>query len=171
MLEFIAKYWLEFAFGIVALGLTGLAKYFYGLYKKAKKQQVEESHKQIVAELKEIVQTEHDNSAKLHADTLRLFTEEREISKFDDDEIKASVSRLDEKISTVQHGVLSIQGKQFKDDCRYLLRDDHTITLDEYEVIEADHETYNSLGGNHQGDKLFQMVENKFKNSLYNNGK
>lgn len=36
MLDFIAKYWLEFLFGIIALGLTGLTKYFYNLYKKEK---------------------------------------------------------------------------------------------------------------------------------------
>lgn len=168
MLEFIAKYWLEFAFGIVALGLTGLAKYFYGLYKKAKKQQVEESHKQIVTDLKKLIDAEHANSAKLHENTLSLFKAERELSKEDDEAIKQSVIALDEKISTVQSGVLSIQGKQFKDDCRVLLKDDHVITLDEFEEIEADHEAYNALGGNHQGDKLFQMVESKFKNSLSN---
>lgn len=168
MLEFIAKYWLEFVFGIVALGLTGLTKYFYGLYKKAKQQSIDASHKKMVDEFKELLTAEHENNATLHTDTLNLFKEERAMSKQDDDLIKEQVSQLDEKITSVQSGVLSIQGKQFKDDCRELLKADHVITLDEFEEIEADHETYNGLGGNHNGDKLFQMVEAKFKNSLSN---
>lgn len=168
MLEFIAKYWLEFLFGIVALGLTGLAKYFYGLYKKAKQQTIDSSHKKMVDEFKELLAIEHENNAQLHKDTLNLLNDERVKSKQDDDIIKDQVSKLDEKITTVQSGVLSIQGKQFKDDCRELLKADHIITLDEFEEIEADHEAYNGLGGNHNGDKLFQMVEAKFKNSLSN---
>ena len=36
MLEFIAKYWLEFVFGLIALGMSGIAKYYYGLVKKGK---------------------------------------------------------------------------------------------------------------------------------------
>ena len=34
MLEFLAQYWLEFALGIIATGLIGLAKYFWSLFKK-----------------------------------------------------------------------------------------------------------------------------------------
>lgn len=34
MLEFLAQYWLEFALGIIAAGLIGLAKYFWSLFKK-----------------------------------------------------------------------------------------------------------------------------------------
>ena len=34
MLEFLAQYWLEFALGVIAAGLAGLAKYFWTLFKK-----------------------------------------------------------------------------------------------------------------------------------------
>ena len=51
MLDFIAKYWLEFLFGIIALGLTGLTKYFYNLYKKEKQRLEDEAHEKIIKEL------------------------------------------------------------------------------------------------------------------------
>lgn len=34
MTEFIAKYWLQFLFGLIAAGLTALTKRYYSLYKK-----------------------------------------------------------------------------------------------------------------------------------------
>ena len=51
MLDFIAKYWLEFLFGMITLGLTGLTKYFYNLYKKEKQRLEDEAHEKIIKEL------------------------------------------------------------------------------------------------------------------------
>ena len=175
MVDFIAKYWIEFLFGIIALGLTGVARYFYGLYKKEKQRIEDEAHEKIIKELKEEIGNEHKHTAELlrkeHNNTNTLFTQERELSKQENDAIKQNVGNLDGKIDIVSSGVLSIQGKQFRNDCRVLLNPDHEITLDEFEEIESDHETYNKMGGNHTGDKLFQMVEAKFKNSLSSNNK
>ena len=161
MLDFIAKYWLEFLFGIIALGLTGLARYFYGLYKKEKQRLEDKAHEKIIVELKSKISNEH----KI---TTSLLQTERNLSKQENDALKQEIYNLNDKIDVVSGGVLSIQSKQFKDDCRKLLNPDHEITLDEFEEIESDHETYNKMGGNHTGDKLFQMVEQKFKNSLSN---
>ena len=161
MLDFIAKYWLEFLFGIIALGLTGLAKYFYNLYKKEKQRLEDEAHEKIIKELKSKISDEHKTTAS-------LLQTERDLSKQENDSLKQEIYNINGKIDVVSGGVLSIQGKQFKDDCRKLLNPDHEITLDEFEEIESDHETYNKMGGNHTGDKLFQMVEQKFRNSLSN---
>ena len=161
MLDFIAKYWLEFLFGIVALGLTGLTRYFYGLYKKEKQRLEDEAHEKIIVELKSKISDEHKITAE-------LLQTERELSQQENNALKQEIYNLNDKIDVVSGGVLSIQGKQFKDDCRALLKPDHEITLDEFEEIESDHETYNKMGGNHTGDKLFQMVEQKFRNSLSN---
>lgn len=161
MLDFIAKYWLEFLFGIVALGLTGLTRYFYGLYKKEKQRLEDEAYEKIIVELKNKISDEHKTTAK-------LLETERELSQQENNVLKQDINNLNGKLDVVNNGVLSIQGKQFKDDCRALLKPDHEITLDEFEEIESDHETYNKMGGNHTGDKLFQMVEQKFRNSLSN---
>lgn len=38
---------------------------------------------------------------------------------------------------------------------------DHTITIEEYQQINEDHEAYHALGGNHNGDALFDLVRKK----------
>lgn len=159
MLDFIAKYWLEFLFGIIALGLTGLAKYFYNLYKKEKQRLEDEAHEKIIKELKSKIRDEHKTTAN-------LLQTERNLSKQENESLKQEIYNVNDKIDVVRDGILSIQGKQFKNDCRKLLNPDHEITPDEFEEIESDHETYNKMNGNHTGDKLFQMVEQKFRNSL-----
>jgi len=47
-----------------------------------------------------------------------------------------------------------------------LLKPDHVINYKEYEQLVADHVVYNQLGGNHEGDALFSMVEAKYKNTI-----
>lgn len=68
---------------------------------------------------------------------------------------------LQEQIDILKKGILSIQGKSFKHECRELLKEEHEISLEEFEMLQEDHNIYNSLGGNHDGDTLFKMVENK----------
>lgn len=70
------------------------------------------------------------------------------------------------EINVLRDGMLSVQGREFKADCRYLLQDGHVITLSEYENIVEEHRIYNSLHGNHEGDALFAMVKAKYEQTL-----
>lgn len=70
------------------------------------------------------------------------------------------------EIDVIKNGMLSLEGRSFKDDCRKLLQEEHRITLAEFEAISAEHDVYNSLGGNHEGDGLFSMVVAKYQNTL-----
>lgn len=70
------------------------------------------------------------------------------------------------EIDTIKAGMLAVEGRAFRNECRRLLNEDHVITLNEYDAILKEHITYNKLGGNHEGDGLFSMVEAKYKNSL-----
>ncbi len=70
------------------------------------------------------------------------------------------------EIDVIKSGMLSLEGRTFKEDCRKLLQDNHRITLAEYEAIQAEHVVYNNLGGNHEGDGLFSMVVAKYQNNL-----
>lgn len=63
-------------------------------------------------------------------------------------------------------GILSIQRRTFKQECRELLREGHEITLAEFEALQEEHNIYHSLGGNHDGDALFEMVKTKASNNL-----
>ena len=78
---------------------------------------------------------------------------------------RGSRSELAGEIKTLKAGLLSIQGRAFKNNCKRLLDPDHEISLEEYEEITKDHDAYNSLGGNHNGDELFILVRKKVEES------
>lgn len=73
---------------------------------------------------------------------------------------------LQEQVDIIRSGILSIQRKNFKQECRELLREGRDITLDEFEALQEEHNIYHSLGGNHDGDTLFEMVKEKAANQL-----
>lgn len=75
---------------------------------------------------------------------------------------------IHEEIDVIKSGMLSLEGKTFKEECRRLLDIHHVITLSEYELIQTEHDVYNKLGGNHEGDGLFSMVVAKYQNALNN---
>ena len=159
LLDFIVKYWMQFGFGLIVAGLTALSKYFYNLYKKEKLHQKTEEQKNFYQEIKDAIGAER-------AYTQDALSVDREKSIACDKVLEEKVSNLKEKIDTLQDGILSIQGRDFKADCRILLQPDHEITLDEYEQIIEEHEVYNNLGGNHKGDELFDLVAHKFDAGL-----
>lgn len=70
-------------------------------------------------------------------------------------------NQLRNEIDRVRVGVLSLQGKSFREECRCLLGKD-MITMDEYEEFEDDYAAYKGLGGNHNGDALHDRVVDKF---------
>lgn len=90
------------------------------------------------------------------------FNEQVERLSEEDKKIYQEIGKISGQVEVVGSGVLAIQGRTFKEECRNLLKDDHRITLDEFEAIQADHEIYNNLGGNHKGDELFEAVKAKY---------
>lgn len=87
------------------------------------------------------------------------------VEKKNEELLKAD-QQIHEEIDGLRDGVLSIQGREFKEYCKELLKEAHVITASEYEQILIDHIAYNKLGGNHEGDALFSMVEAKYKNTI-----
>lgn len=49
-----------------------------------------------------------------------------------------------------------------------LLKEDHVITLQEFENITNEHRIYNTLKGNHEGDSLYSLVKVKYEAGLAN---
>lgn len=81
-------------------------------------------------------------------------------------EIKAEIQPLRDELNILKEGTLSMQGKQFKETCELYLDSNHKLTIEEYEQLIKDHDAYNALGGNHEGDRLFSLVERKAENTL-----
>lgn len=75
--------------------------------------------------------------------------------------------KIHHEIDIIKDGMLSVEGRAFRSECRRLLEKDHVITFNEYEAILGEHVTYNNLGGNHEGDGLFSMVQAKYQNQLH----
>lgn len=83
-----------------------------------------------------------------------------------DTQIKREIGEVIDELGILRDGVLSVQGRQFKTECRQLLQEGHVITLQEYELTCEEHRIYHTLGGNHDGDKLFELVTIKYQEQL-----
>lgn len=168
----ILKYWVELLLGLVAGGCTYLIKRYLKLDKEARakerKEEFEKLSKDIVAqntklaqqyaEVKQEVQNKYNDVNQHVTDVIATSRAE---SKSDDAALRAQIEETSNQLNTLKAGLLSMQGKEFRNNCRRLLEATHTITLDEWEEINADHAAYNGLGGNHRGDELFEMVRKR----------
>ena len=136
MLEFILRYWIEVLFGaVIAIG-----GYMVKRTLKSYRQERLEEKNAFLESIKKEISAEFERSN----------TRETELAG---------------EIKTLKAGLLSIQGRAFKNNCKRLLDPDHEISLEEYEEITKDHDAYNSLGGNHNGDELFILVRKKVEES------
>ena len=136
MLEFVLKYWIEFLFG----GVIGIGSYMIKRTLKSFRQERADEKEAFLEGIKGEIRAEFERSNKKETE-------------------------LAEEIKVLKAGLLSIQGRTFKSNCRRLLDPDHDISLEEYEEITKDHDAYNSLGGNHNGDQLYQLVRKKVEDS------
>lgn len=136
MLEFILKYWIEVLFGaVIAFG-----GYMVKRTLKSYRQERLEEKNAFLESIKKEISAEFERSNNRETE-------------------------LAGEIKTLKAGLLSIQGRAFKNNCKRLLDPDHEISLEEYEEITKDHDAYNSLGGNHNGDELFILVRKKVEES------
>ena len=167
MLDFIAKYWLEFVFGLVAACIVFIIKQYYSSKEKLDEKDQEEFKQNIIQtinkDIEEQVQRSDDADEKLEGIIEKLSDSVQTLN----DGITAIQNQMTvDNVQALKAGVLSMQGKVFKGDCRRLLEPNHIITEEEYEDIVADHKSYNGLGGNHIGDSLFLSVMKKWNAQL-----
>ena len=147
MEAFLAQYWLEFVLGLIAMGLTfGIKSHFKWTIEKRR-----EENQQLIEEIAGRIKSEILEEGK-------KFQTTSEEADFD---MKEEISMLAQDFNLLKKGILSIQGRQFKEMCRKLLDPEHELTLDEYRQCSNEHEVYNHLGGNHDGDRLFSLIEKK----------
>ena len=147
VLEWIAKYWVNWLCMLVAGGIALFAKHYVKLQKKALEDKWKDKEKnmcgKIISTLEEEIQKVEEQSTK------------------EDMLIHEELDLIHQEVDTMESGILSIQGKQFRDNCERLLEQGHYITVDEYEEFEAEYDVYKGLGGNHRGDALHDRVVDK----------
>ena len=186
------KYWVEFALGLIVAGGGFFLRRYIKLEKAERSREQKEYFENLTNSMKKenaaiitSLKTEHDEMnqrsderynelVKQSQDTYIEITTKvqeamltgRDESKADDAYLQGQISEMSSELGFLKAGLLSIQGKEFRENCRKLLADDHEITLDEWEEIDADHEAYNGLGGNHKGDHLYELVKKKAERTL-----
>ena len=80
--------------------------------------------------------------------------------------VKEHNDMQDKSLEDLRAGLLSMQRPVFKEMCHNLLASDHKITVEEMERITKDHAAYKGLGGNHEGDTLYELVVEKAKKDI-----
>lgn len=95
---------------------------------------------------------------KMRADILKEMQNENQ-KQFD--KLQASIDQL-------MKVVLTVQGKQFRVDCKELLtgENNQVITYDQFDNLHTEYEIYKSLGGNGLGEQLFALVQEKYSNQI-----
>lgn len=149
VLEWIAKYWVNWLCALAAGGIALFAKHYVKLQKKQMEDKWAEKEKNMCGK---IIRTLEEEIAKVETQ-----------SKDEDSKIHTELAKIHQDVDNMESGILSIQGKQFKDFCEYLLETGHYISVDEYEEFEVEYDVYKGLGGNHRGDALHDRVIDKVK--------
>ncbi len=145
--EWIAKYWINWACLLVATGIGIFAKHYVKLQKKALEEKWKEKEKNMCGK---IICTLEEQIQKVETQS----TEE-------DEKLHMELNEIYQDVDILESGMLSLQGKQFRDLCEKLLETGYYITVDEYEEFETEYEVYKKLGGNHRGDALHDRVVDK----------
>lgn len=175
LLDFFVKYWTEFLFGIVAAGILAGGRYIWTLFKNRLRDSLEEqiiSITDVIA--KRMSETDEKLEAKntsltqqigaLQAD-MKIMQQEIQTNKNDENLIEKKIDTLEDSLNTLKDGILSLQRKEFKEECRRLLNQEEAITYEQYTILQREHTVYNSLGGNHEGDQLFKLASMRYANT------
>lgn len=143
ILEWLGKYWLEWLCGLIATGALFFAKHYIKIQRQVNEEKWKNKEKnmcgKIITTLEDRIQGVEDKSAA------------------EDVIIHNELDEIHSEVDTIESGILSVQGKQFREKCEDLLKQDY-ITVEEYEEFEEEYAVYKGLGGNHRGDSLHARV-------------
>ena len=120
--EWIAKYWVNWVCALVAGGVIFFAKHYIKIQKESLENKWKEKEKNMCGKIIENFDTK--------------IQEVKSTSASEDLNLHQELDRIHKEVDTLEAGILSLQGKQFKDFCRGLLKKDHIITEEEYEEFE-----------------------------------
>ena len=159
LLEWFVKYWLQVAFGLMCAAVAWLARRFVKLSQKEKQDHEEDIIATIKNEMKEQYNKTQQQMDECYKKLNSLIEKQSE-------EFKQVDIDIQNKLLAMKKDVLDIEGAYFRNECRNLLKEDHIITEREFNAITIQHTAYNNLGGNHEGDALYEMVQEKHKKHL-----
>lgn len=146
MTEFIMHYWLEVIFGLIVSGLGFACRRYWKLWKNEQNHQKTEEQK------------------AFYDGILSKIDERNEILEQKIDGLSMRADEQDKEYAILKEGLLSVQGTNFKRQCKILLEQTHQITEAEWLQLLMDYEAYEKLGGNGAGHELYDAVAHKYYN-------
>ena len=165
VLQWIAQYWVSWACALIAGGVALFAKRYISMERKAAEEKWKDKEKnmcgKIITNFDEKIEQVEKNSGEKETKIYKEIDKMRKDLNEKDDNIYKDLNSVHLEVNTIKSGILSIQGKQFRELCIELLKKDY-ITIEEYEDFENEYSVYKSLGGNHRGDALHARVVAKY---------
>lgn len=143
ILQWIGTHWVEWLFCLIGAGLAFFAKHYVQTQKKLQEEKWKDKEKNMCGK---IICTFEEKIGEVEKK-----------SAAEDNLIHQELDKIHTEVNNIESGILSIQGKQFRELCEQLLEQDY-ITVEEYEDFESEYEVYKSLDGNHKGDALHARV-------------
>ena len=154
--EFLAKYWLQVFLGILVTAIGARFKKIQAWWQEIKKDKEKKKKEERILEVKACV------------DELKPMLENIAKQSAEGDAVlRGEMNTLACEVQILKSGVLAIQGDNFKEKCRKILVDMDNgkhIDFKTFENLLHDHNAYNALGGNSDGDELFNMVKHRYEN-------
>ena len=123
--RWLAKYWIEWVCLLVSGGIALFAKHYVKIQKESWENKWKEKEKNMCGKIIETLEKE--------------INEVEEQSKSEDEIIRKDLDNMHKELDSLGAGILSLQGKQFRDLCEQLLILEDQISLEEYEDFEAEY--------------------------------
>ena len=150
----IIQWWEAWLFAAIGGVIIWFIKISFNGIRETRRKEMRE-FKQEVLNIVQENENKIDKIIKDDNDEVMLYIKE------EDKNLLQSLESINKQLLVNQKGLLSLQEKIFKAECKKLLEQEY-VTYEEMEHCSSNHVAYNDLGGNHHGDELFKMVENKF---------
>lgn len=150
MPEFILKYWVEVVFGLIVSSLSFACRRYWKLWRAEQQYQKTEEQKAFYNGILEKID--------------ERFEETNNRITALDNKVEKNVQTSNAQQEILKEGLLSVQGNNFKRQCKALLEPTHKITETEWLQHQIDFEAYERLGGNDDGHDLHNAVAHKYYN-------
>lgn len=165
VLQWIAQYWISWVCALIAGGVIFFAKRYISMEKKNAEEKWKEKEMnmcgKIITNFDEKINEVKKSSGEKESKIYQQIDEMRKGLNEKDNNICNDLNTVNLEVSAIKNGILSIQGRQFRELCVELLKKD-CISVEEYEEFENEYSVYKSLGGNHRGDAFHARVVAKY---------
>lgn len=164
MPEFILKYWVEVVFGLIVSGLSFACRRYWKLWRAEQQYQKTKEQEAFYDGILEKIDERFEKMNERFEETNNRITALDNKVEKKINEVHKDIQTSDARQEILKEGLLSVQGNNFKRQCKALLEPTHKISETEWLQHQIDFEAYERLGGNDDGHDLHNAVAHKYYN-------